>query len=231
MGVRKPRTISADAQENIGDDSMAELLEDDLGRIKPQVEKPDGSGFEAWKGIRGHGNVRSDDGEIATLGSVNNSDTENTVIGRLKKLISLLPAALTAAGNMKVGVAEALPAGTNNIGKVNVANFPEPAVTYQDMTWFPSTTVTASGASEAVTVGGYRRATVFLNVTAVTGSVDVKVETMDPASEEWFEVVAFAQAAGVTKECKAVECIGSSIRINYAVSAGTATFSVGAVVR
>jgi hypothetical protein len=42
---------------------MAELLEDDMGRIKPQYEKLDGSGYEAWKGI-GWRNSRCSSGPI-----------------------------------------------------------------------------------------------------------------------------------------------------------------------
>jgi hypothetical protein len=72
---------------------MAELLEDDMGRIKPQYEKLDGSGYEAWKGKDGHGNVRSDDGQIVALGSTGDADTANTVIGRLKKILAILPTA------------------------------------------------------------------------------------------------------------------------------------------
>jgi len=101
---------------------MAELLEDDLGRPKPQYEKPDGSGFEAWKGKDGHGNVRSDDGQIVALGSTGDADTANTVIGRLKKIVAILSTALSAAGNFKVAINEALPAGSNDIGKVIVSS-------------------------------------------------------------------------------------------------------------
>lgn len=73
---------------------MAELLEDDLGRPKPQYEKPDGSGFEAWKGKDGHGNVRSDDGQIVALGSTTDTSEANTVIGKLTKLLESLPSAM-----------------------------------------------------------------------------------------------------------------------------------------
>ena len=73
---------------------MAELLEDDLGRPKPQYEKPDGSGFEAWKGKDGHGNVRSDDGQIVALGSTTDTSEANTVIGKLIKLLESLPSAM-----------------------------------------------------------------------------------------------------------------------------------------
>lgn len=62
------------------------------------------------------------DGADIALGATGDADTANTVIGRLKKLVSLLagglPAALSAGGGVKVGVVDALPAGTNAIGKL-----------------------------------------------------------------------------------------------------------------
>lgn len=61
------------------------------------------------------------DGLEAALGTTGDTDTLNTVIGRLKKLVALLPTSLTASGNLKAALQEALPAGTNNIGSVNVA--------------------------------------------------------------------------------------------------------------
>ena len=77
---------------------MAELLEDDMGRIKPQYEKLDGSGYEAWKGKDGHGNVRSDDGQIVALGSTTDTSEANTVIGKLIKLLESLPSTIPAEG-------------------------------------------------------------------------------------------------------------------------------------
>lgn len=41
---------------------------------------------------------------------------------RITSLIALVPAALTASGNFKVAVQEALPAGTNNIGDVDITS-------------------------------------------------------------------------------------------------------------
>jgi len=43
---------------------------------------------------------------------------------RLTSLIALLPTALTAGGNLKTALQEAIPAGTNNIGDVDVLTLP-----------------------------------------------------------------------------------------------------------
>jgi hypothetical protein len=59
-------------------------------------------------------------------GTTADADTVNTVIGRLKQIITRLsgglPAALTGSGNLKTAISEALPAGTNNIGDVDVVS-------------------------------------------------------------------------------------------------------------
>lgn len=62
------------------------------------------------------------------LGEVQASPTQYTVLDRLKTLATLLsgglPAALTASGNLKTAVVEGLPAGSNNIGDVDVLSGP-----------------------------------------------------------------------------------------------------------
>lgn len=253
---------------------MAELLEDDLGRPKPQYEKPDGSGFEAWKGKDGHGNVRSDDGQIVALGATGDADTANTVIGRLKKILAILPTALSAAGNFKVAINEALPAGSNDIGKVTVSSSALPSgassaakqdamigyidgleadlaaikstagikkitdpvkLACEELTILSSAARTTSGTSDSFTVGNYKEASFYLNVTAASGTLDVTIETKDPVSSEWFELVKFTQATAVTKERKADKTmdIGSVIRASYTIAGETPsfTFSLGAVVK
>lgn len=58
----------------------------------------------------------------AAIGTTADADSTSTVIGRLKQLVTTLqarlPAALTGGGGVKVGVVDALPAGTNAIGKL-----------------------------------------------------------------------------------------------------------------
>lgn len=57
----------------------------------------------------------------SALGTAVASPAANTVLDRLKSLAALLPTALTAGGSLKVSAVEALPAGSNSIGKVGVS--------------------------------------------------------------------------------------------------------------
>jgi hypothetical protein len=66
------------------------------------------------------GQITVADGGDAAQGTTTDASTANTVIGRLKKLLSVLPAALTGSGNLRVAVQEALPAGTALLGTVGV---------------------------------------------------------------------------------------------------------------
>lgn len=72
---------------------MGVLITDDVGQPKPQFENTGGTGFESWKGASGHGNVRSDDGQIVSIGAkadaaVTNTASPASVIALLKGLIS-----------------------------------------------------------------------------------------------------------------------------------------------
>jgi hypothetical protein len=62
------------------------------------------------------------DGGAVTIGTTTDASTATTVIGRLQKLIALLPTALSGAGNLRTAISEALPAGTNTIGSVKLTD-------------------------------------------------------------------------------------------------------------
>lgn len=137
-----------------------------------------------------------------------------------------------------VQVVAALPAGDNNIGNVDVASSVPIKLAYEDLIILPSAARTTSGTSAEFTVGNYKEASFFLNVTAVSGTtptLDVKIQTKDPVSGEWFDIVTFTQATGITKERKADKTIdiGSVIRASYTIGGTTPsfTFSLGAVVK
>lgn len=95
---------------------------------------------------------------------------------------------------------------------------------------------TASGDSGRIgEVDDAKAASFFLDVTAAAGTsptLDVVVETKDPASGKWFTIATFTQATGVTSERVAVtENMGHDVRVSYTIG-GTGpdfTFSVGAV--
>jgi hypothetical protein len=67
--------------------------------------------------------VKSKDGDNATIGSIYDTLSDNTVVGLLKGLKAQLPSQLQG-GFLKAQIMGALPIGTNNIGKVDVAVLP-----------------------------------------------------------------------------------------------------------
>lgn len=64
---------------------------------------------------------------------------------RITSLIALIPAALTGGGNFKVAIQEAVPAGTNNIGDVDVLSVAIPATLY-----YGRKTISTNGTEEAL---------------------------------------------------------------------------------
>lgn len=75
----------------------------------------------------------------------------------------------------------------------------------------------------------------FLDVTAATGTsptLDIDVETQDPASGKWRVLTSFTQATGVTDEMVTVSApMGHALRVSYTLGGTTPdfTFSLGAV--
>jgi Flp pilus assembly protein TadG len=132
---------------------------------------------------------------------------------------------LTATGNLKVAVSEAAQLET-------VPACAETAL-------LASAARTASGNSQTMPydVKPYREAVFFLNVSAKSGTnptLDVKIQTKDPISGQWSDLVSFAQAADVTTEMKTVPAgLGSAIAVSYTIAGGSPsfTFSVGAVLK
>lgn len=108
---------------------------------------------------------------------------------------------------------------------------------YANLTILNNAARTASGLSDEFTVGNYREAIFFLNVTDVSGNdvtLDVVMETKDPVSGEWFEIARFAQVTETAKEHISVTGgLGSVIRAVYTIAGDGASFtlSLGAVVK
>jgi len=108
---------------------------------------------------------------------------------------------------------------------------------YLQTTLVPKATRTSSGDTSAseFDVHNYDRAVFFLNVSAVSGTnptLDVEIQTLDPASGEYFTLVTFTQATGVTKEMKKVtDGLGRRLRVVWTIGGTNPsfTFSVGAV--
>ncbi len=85
---------------------MAILLEDSLGRPKPQYENTAGTDFEAWKGANGHGNVRSSDGQLITVGSKDDSAAADHTVSA--SVVAVLKAILRDVGGSGEGIDELL---------------------------------------------------------------------------------------------------------------------------
>jgi len=108
---------------------------------------------------------------------------------------------------------------------------------YSDVTMLASESrgITAGAYSEPSDVSEYREANFFLNVVTPSGfTLTVSVQTLDPVSGGWSEVVAFDPVTGDTEEPerKTVDGnLGSSIRIKYIIADTSVTFSVGAVLK
>ena len=82
------------------------LQEDGQGRPIPQYQNAAGTGYEAWKGADGHGNVRSADGQIVSIGAttdVEASSGNGSVIALLKRLRTLLGGIVLGAGSALIG--------------------------------------------------------------------------------------------------------------------------------
>lgn len=71
---------------------MGILLTDDMGNAKPQYANETGTGFEEWKGANGHGNVRSADGQMVSIGSTTDAPAVDETVAA--SVISVLKAIL-----------------------------------------------------------------------------------------------------------------------------------------
>lgn len=102
-------------------------------------------------------------------------------------------------------------------------------------TMAPSASRTASGSIDTADFRYAQRAAFFLDVTAASGTtptLDVVIETKDPASGKWFPLASFSQATGATTErITADPMLSDDLRVTWTLG-GTSpdfTFSVGAI--
>lgn len=105
-------------------------------------------------------------------------------------------------------------------------------------TIFSSAARTTSGNSTDITLDGYSKLAVFLDVTAASGTTPtlaVTVKAKDPASGKYFVIGSFASKTGVSNEAifigggSDVEFATKTFRVEYVVGGTTPsfTFSVG----
>ena len=148
-------------------------------------------------------------------------------------------------------ISSELPAGTNNIGDIDVVSLPSgvlagmislPSGTNvigyvrifrqygNDTTTIPSAS-RASGNSADISVALYNSITCFLNVTVIPGtSLDVYVKSKDPLSNGYVTIGQFAQvtiSTGIWMLAIDGAVLGSDIRLEWNIVGANPTFSIG----
>ncbi len=109
---------------------------------------------------------------------------------------------------------------------------------------FPSAARAATSNSIAVATENYRGGKVYLNITNITGTLDVKLQNLDEISGTWIDIPggAFAQKSGTgaselvvypgvaeTANVSVSDVLGTPIRAVGTIGTGPCTFSVGIV--
>lgn len=148
-------------------------------------------------------------------------------------IVSPLPAGTNNIGDVDVLTLPALPAGTNDIGQVLNG--------YQELIVLASLARTISGDTDSTPtiVGKYKEAIAFIDVTAASGTsptLDVKFQTQDPVSLKWFDLtnLTFTQKTTVSTEMKTQSSLlGSKLRCVYTIGGTTPsfTFSIGLILK
>lgn len=148
-------------------------------------------------------------------------------------MLSSLPAGTNNIGDVDVLTLPALPTGANDIGQVLNG--------FQNATILASAARTVSGDTNATPTdtGKYKEAIAFIDVTAATGTtptLDVKFQTQDPVSLKWFDLTSltFTQKTVVATEMKTQSgLLGSKLRCVYTIAGTTPsfTFSVSLVLK
>lgn len=83
--------------------------------------------------------------------------------------------------------------------------------------------------------GSCKEGTFFLDLTQLSaGTFDAKIQTYDPLSAKWFDLVAFTQLNAAGSEKKVViDNLGDTLQLTYKIgtTAATATFSVSGILK
>ena len=95
-----------------------------------------------------------------------------------------------------------------------------------------SGTVTGNGDTKTnpIDVHDFKGGAFTIRCTGITGdTLTVKVMTYDPATDAWYELVAFTGLSAIGQERKVVSAdIGTKIALEWTYAGTTATFKVGA---
>jgi hypothetical protein len=91
-----------------------------------------------------------------------------------------------------------------------------------------SGTVTSDGNTQSTPVScrWAKEATFFLNITALSGTLDIEIQTKDILTDEWHKLAEFDQKTELGTDEGFIEYgIGALLAVKYVVS-GSATFSL-----
>lgn len=86
--------------------------------------------------------------------------------------------------------------------------------------------------SDGVYVGDCYDLTLVVKASAVTGTLDAKLQTFDPGQQDWFDVAsgAITQLTGAGQQLKTVTSgFGSRVRVCAVIGTTSANFSVGLI--
>lgn len=148
------------------------------------------AGGSSGGGSSGGGATTIADGADVALGftadAAVDTDTTGTISGKLRGLVKLtvnllsrIPAALTASGNFKTAIQEALPAGTNNIGDVDVLTLPDVNLAADVEVYENSTPLAGNGSVTSAWVDvetySYLDAILFTDVNSATNGAVIQL--------------------------------------------------------
>jgi hypothetical protein len=143
-----------------------------------------------------------------------------------------------------VSPTDPLPSNIHADGKEVGSAYPLPSKAIRELkevSVLPSASRTVSGSADPLDCDKYTEAVAFLNVTNVTSgldttTLDVKFQTQDPISLEWFDMadLTFTQATAASKEKKDQSgMLGKKLRCVYTINGDQpdVTFSVGLILK
>jgi hypothetical protein len=160
----------------------------------------------------------SDDGALAVLGSTSDAkvttDAPGSLSAKMRGMVALLDSVINANSQVDVNLS---------------GGYATQTILNQSSAGDNTYTGTITDANK------YRELSVFLDVTSATaGTLDVFVETQDPASSNWVTIAQFAQVTSGTGTWRLHidSGIGNAARIRTVVgSSGTYSFTVGGVLK
>lgn len=178
--------------------------------------------------------VKSEDGDNKTLGSTGDGETQTTVIGLLKSLNNKMPA--LQSGALKAVLTGAIPAGTNKIGSVDIANSPNVTVISMpslpagnnkigivDIGTMPAVQI-ATGQEVGTVKKGITRAASFTDSTALAAAATFESASLDGLTYKRITGRAFADQVGTIEIQQSDDGTTWDTSRTIEIAAGTAVF-------